>query len=512
MSRRLSKSGSDRSPRVTEAELAEADNLAELVECDEVPTVAWPLLLRQRREKALSKLEKRDSYRWIVLVIVLIAFFAGGFSITVVSVSLPTIGRDFGASDATVAWVLSGALLAFGIATPTMGRAGDVFGHKRLYLIGTALSAILAALVAVSWNIGSLITFRIIWAAAGAAAGPASMALIMEVFDAAERVKAMGWWSFVGAGAPVIGVVAGGPIVEAYTWRWVFAAQVPISLIAFIGGLWFLRNTVSQESARFDIAGSVMVTITAATFLIGINRGGEWGWTHPVTLACFAVAPIAAWLFLRIEKRASSPLLPPNLMKLKAFNSPLLVQFCGNFAYIGAFLITPFYLQRVLEFSLTKTGIFMLPRPVSFSLAAPISGYVAIRLGERRTVMAGMAAITASMVMLSIGSVAAIPAGIVIGLVLSGVGLGGSSPSLTSSVANSVPREYLGVAGAAISMMATVGGVVGMEVLRTIATAAGGTSRAYGIAYGIGGCVAVAAFVLARRITRLERSPASPSD
>lgn len=512
MSRRLSSDGSDRSPCESEEELVEADNLAELVECDEVPTVAWPLLLRQRREKTLSKLEKRDSYRWIVLVIVLIAFFAGGFSITVVSVSLPTIGRDLGASDATVAWVLSGALLAFGIATPTMGRAGDVFGHKRLYLIGTAASAFLAALVALSWNIGSLIVFRIIWAAAGAAAGPASMALIMEVFDAEERVKAMGWWSFVGAGAPVIGVVAGGPIVEAYTWRWVFAAQVPISVVAFVGGLWFLRNTISQATAKFDIAGSAMVTITAAAFLIGINRGGEWGWTHPVTLTCFAITPVAAWLFLRIEKRAISPLLPPDLMKLKAFNSPLLVQFCGNFAYIGAFLITPFYLQRVLEFSLTKTGVFMLPRPVSFSLAAPISGYVAIRLGERRTVMAGMAAITASMVMLSIGSVAAIPVGIVIGLVLSGVGLGGSSPSLTSSVANSVPAEYLGVAGAAISMMATVGGVVGMEVLRTVATAAGGSSGAYGIAYGIGGFVAAAAFVLARRITRLERSPASSSD
>lgn len=512
MSHILSKGRSNRHRCEPDEQLLEADSLAELVECDEVPTVAWPLILRQRRERALSKLEKRDSYRWIVLIIVLIAFFAGGFSITVVSVSLPTIGRDFGASDATVAWVLSGALLAFGIATPTMGRAGDVFGHKRLYLIGTALSAIFAALVALSWNIGSLIFFRVAWAAAGAAAGPASMALIMEVFGAAERVKAMGWWSFVGAGAPVIGVVAGGPIVEAYTWRWVFAAQVPLSLIAFASGLWFLRNTVSQESAKFDIAGSVMVTITAATFLIGINRGGEWGWTHPVTLACFVAAPLAGWLFVRVEKRAGSPLLPPDLLRLKAFNSPLLVQFCGNFAYIGAFLITPFYLQRVLDFSLTKTGIFMLPRPISFSLAAPISGYIAIRLGERRTVMAGMAAIAASMAMLSIGSVAALPVGIVIGLVLSGVGLGGSSPSLTSTVANSVPQQYLGVAGAAISLMATVGGVVGMEVLRTVASAAGGTATAYGIAYGVGGCIAMVAFVLARRITRLERNPVSSTD
>lgn len=506
MIRRLSETSRSTQSDECDDDLVEADNLAEFVECDEVRTVAWPLLLRQRRERSLKKLEGRDSYRWIVLVIVLIAFFAGGFSITVVSVSLPTIGRDLGASDATVAWVLSGALLAFGIATPTMGRAGDVFGHKRLYLIGTALSALLAGLVAVSWNIGSLIMFRVLWAAAGAAAGPASMALIMEVFDAEERVKAMGWWSFVGAGAPVIGVVAGGPIVEAYTWRWVFAAQVPISIIGFGAGLWFLRNTISSRSAEFDIAGSIMITITAAAFLIGINRGGEWGWGHPVTIACFAITPFAAWMFIRIEKSAKSPLLPPDLMKLKAFNSPLLVQFCGNFAYIGAFLITPFYLQRVLEFSLTKTGLFMLPRPVSFSLAAPISGYVAIRMGEKRTVMTGMAAITASMLLLGFGSFAAIPAGIVAGLVLSGVGLGGSSPSLTSSVANSVPAEYLGVAGAAISMMATVGGVVGMEVLRTTAAAAGGTSSAYALAYGIGGCVALTAFFLARRMTRLDRA------
>lgn len=489
-----------------DVDLAEADRLAELVEGDEVATVAWPLLLRQRQSRALERLSQRPRYRWVVLTIVLVGFFASGFSITVISVSLATIGEQLHASDAAVAWVLSGALLAFGVATPTMGRLGDLVGHKRIYLVGSATSAMLAGCVALSWNIGSLIAFRVLWAVASAAAGPASMALIMEVFDAEERIKAMGWWSFVGAGAPVIGVVVGGPIVEAYSWRWVFAAQIPISLLAVVFGALFLKNTKSASTGRFDIPGSIAVTVSAAALLLGVNRGSEWGWTSPFVVACLVISPVFAALFLKIERSAPSPLLPPGLLKLRNFSFPLLVQFFGSFVYLGAFLITPFLMQRQFGFSLTKTGIFMLPRPVAFSLAAPISGFIAIRLGERRTVVAGMASILLSMLMLAAGAFWVAPIGIVAGLVLSGIGLGGSSPSLTSSVANSVPSDYLGVAGAAVSMMGTVGGVVGMEVLRTVATGLGGATGAYAVAYLVGACVAVIALLFATRIRRLDRT------
>lgn len=175
-----------------------------------------------------QRVQSSDRYRWWALVVLLLGFFATGVSITILTAVLPTIADEFGVGSHTIAWVVTGPMLAFGVLMPSMGKAGDLFGRKRVYLLGWAFSTLFSGLAALSWSAGALISFRLLAASAGAATGPASMALILSSFPPEERVKAMGWWSFAGAGAPVIGLVVGGPLVDLVGWRWIFGIQPPL--------------------------------------------------------------------------------------------------------------------------------------------------------------------------------------------------------------------------------------------------------------------------------------------
>lgn len=446
--------------------------------------------------------------RWVVLIVALVGFFSTGFLITIVSASIPRIAEDLRVSDASASWVLTGAMLTFGVATPLMGRVADTLGHKRMYVWGLLVSTASAALIALSWNIASLVGFRVLWALAGAASGPASMAIIMRCFPPRERVRAMGWWSFVAAGAPVLGVVAGGPAVEAFSWRVVFAAQIPLSLLAVALGIRWLPPDRSRERTPIDFWGGLTVGCAAAAVMFGVNRGAEWGWSHSVVLVSFALAPAAAAAFVWVERRASAPLLPRGLLSHRNFVCPIVVHILANFCYMGAFFVTPFLLQRVFDYGVARTAFFMLPRPIAFTLSAPVAGAIAIRVGERKMVMAAMCSMAASMVFLSVGSMGGSAAAIVTGLVLSGIALGSASPSLSSTVANAAPPQYLATAGAASNLASTLGSVVGMETLRALAQTLGGTGRAYAAAYALAGLLPVLALVPASLIRSLPRRAA----
>ncbi|MGH2684273.1 MAG: MFS transporter, partial [Actinomycetota bacterium] len=232
---------------------------------DEVGVVPWPLLLRSPLRGALgplgsrlvSRVERSDNYHWIVLATVLAGMFTVGFTITILAVSIPPIADDLGSTSATLTWVITGPLLALGVVGPAFGKAGDLWGHRRMYLVGMGGAAVFAGLTALAWSAPALIVFRTLGASAGAAAGPASMALINSIFPRDRRVQAMGWWSLVMAGGPVLGVVVGGPVVEAVGWRWIFAAQVPMTVAGFLVASAILPETTRQARIAFDWRGAL---------------------------------------------------------------------------------------------------------------------------------------------------------------------------------------------------------------------------------------------------------------
>jgi EmrB/QacA subfamily drug resistance transporter len=457
---------------------------------DEVAIVPWPLMLRGR---VTDRMADSPRYAWIVLAVALFGLFSVGFTITILSVSIPRIADEMGSDTSTITWVVTGPLLAFAVFGPAMGKLGDIHGHRRVYCLSMACVSLFAGLTAVSWSAGSLIAFRTLGAATGAAVGPASIAIINRLFPRERRVQAMGYWSMVGAGGPVIGVVAGGPIVETFGWRWIFVAQVPLTLLGLALAVLVLPETERLRRVPFDLKGAVVLALGATSLLFAINRGPLWGWSSPLILAGFAVAPLAIVTFVLIERRVEHPLLPLAYVRRRNFSFAIATQGFTNFAYMGGFVITPIFLESVFGYPETRVGALMIARPLAFAITGPLAGYVAVRIGERTSAVVGAAFVVASMVALSTVAPGSTDLIIVASLALSGVGLGCSSPALAASIANAVDERDLGVAGAFQQMMTQLGVVIGIQVMVTVSVvrqSSVGAVAAYGEAYLLGAAVA----------------------
>jgi EmrB/QacA subfamily drug resistance transporter len=457
---------------------------------EEVAVVPWPLMLRARVNQRVAS---HPRYPWLVLSVALFGLFSVGFTITILSVSIPRIAEELGSDTSTVTWVVTGPLLAFAVVGPAMGKLGDLHGHRRVYGLSMACVSLFAALTAASWSAGALIAFRTMGAATGAAVGPASIAIINRLFPRERRVQAMGYWSMVGAGGPVIGVVAGGPIVETFGWRWIFIAQVPLTLAGLLLAMLVLPETERRARATFDGGGAAVLAVGATAFLFAINRGPLWGWSNPMIVTGFVIAPIAIVAFVAIERRVTNPLLPLAYVRRANFSFAIATQGFTNFAYMGGFVITPIFLESVFGYPETRVGGLMIARPLAFAIAGPLAGYVAVRVGERTSAIVGSGFVVASMLALSTVAPGTSDLVIVGALALSGIGLGCSSPALSASIANAVDERDLGVAGAFQQMMTQFGVVVGIQVMQTVAVvreASVGEVGAYGEAYLVGGAVA----------------------
>ncbi|HYZ92047.1 MAG TPA: MFS transporter [Actinomycetota bacterium] len=455
-----------------------------------------------------------DRYRWWALVVLLLGFFSTGISITLLTAVLPTIAREFHVGESTIAWVVTGPMLVYGIFMPTFGKAADLYGRKRVYLWGWGISMALAGVAALSWSAGSLIAFRFLGAIAGAATGPTTMAIILSAFPPSERVKAMGWWSFAGAGAPVIGLVVGGPLVDLVGWRWLFGVQPPLAVPGLVLAVLVLRPDEPVERPRFDIAGSVLLGLAMGSLLFALNRwGAEVGWARTDVLVPLALAPLFAGMFVLVERRAAEPLLRLDYFGRRNVAVPILIQGIAVIPYMGTFFLTPFLLQDVLGYDNTRTALALLPRPLSNSIMSALAGYITVRIGERVSAVGGTAVMAAGLVVLAgVGQHSSF-GHVVLALVLTGMGLGVSMPGLASSVANSVEERDFGSISAAQEMVFMVGNVLGMQGLQTIwATRARvvGEVAAYNDTFIIGAVIAIAATVLALFVRSMHRSQPFP--
>ncbi len=491
---------------------------------------AWERLVRWQ-EAAEAGLRAASGHRWWVLWVVLAGLLANNLLFTVFVVALPSVAAGLHTSVATVTWLVTGPMLSYAVAAPLLGRVSDSWGHRRLYLAGM-VGAIAVALASI-WapGAGFLIVARLLGGAVGAGVGASSMALVLVAFDRADRVKAMGWWSLVGAGGPVIGVAVGGPLIETFGWRSMFVMQVPLLVAATLVAAIVLpgkapRSSIGPSAERgsdlphgtvpevpsgmarsgMDWPGAVVLTVSVGALLAGFNRAPELGWGSPLVLVMMAVALVGVPSFVLVEKRALSPLIPVAYMRDRNFAFPIGAQVFSNFAYMGGFFLAPLVFEQVFGYGEAAAGAMSIPRPLVYSLVAPAAGYLVGRIGERAGSIIGCTAVLASMVVFAItpahGGILVVEAA----LVLSGIGLGISSPPLAAAVANAVHDHSLGMASAAQQLMTQVGVVAGIQVLQTL-QASGAAARlhehgpvllgSFRQAFVVGGLVALAGVVCA---------------
>ena len=282
-----------------------------------------------------------------MLIVALVGLFTVSVTITLLAVSLVDIANDIGSDETTLSWVITGPMLAFGVVGPAFGKAGDMWGHKKVFLLGLAGAGIFALATAFAWSAVSLIVFRTLSASFGAATGPPAMAIINRMFEAEQRVKALGYFSFVSAGRP--GARRRDRRAARRGRR--LAGHLPRAGPAVLhraprGAGAHARDRAGRAAAASTWPARCCSALGITSFLLAVNRGSAWGWTSPGVhrrLRCSAL--VAAPPFVVVERRAEYPLVPLSWLRRRNVTGPLASQFFANFAYMGGFILTPVLLE-----------------------------------------------------------------------------------------------------------------------------------------------------------------------
>jgi MFS family permease len=447
----------------------------------------------------------------LVLIATLAGQFATTFPITLFSVVLAPIAHSYGVSATVLTWAITGPFLVMAVCTPVFGKLGDTYGHRRVFLTGLAGSTAAALATVVAPTAAAFIALRIIGQAFGAAAMPTALALIMRVYPADQRAKVTGWWSMVGAGAPVIGLAMGGPLAQAFGWRSLFVVQAGITAAALLLALRILPRDQETQQTRVDFIGAGLLVAGILAVLFPVNQLPSSG---PSVLlgAVFAAGLAVLALFVRRQRRITYPLIRMSFFRNPTFCLTNGIMACIIFGHFGGFLLTPIYLETALGISLSVTSLIMTSRTISVSLSSPVWVRLPGSWPRRGPVVGSVLAVMA-MCVFALGAWGHWLGAFIAGNVLGGLALGIAQPGLTVRLISSVSAEDYGSAAGLQAMFGQIGSVLGLSVLGGMAAGRGTSGHApyYVLAYLIGGAVAIVAVFLAALLnTRIPDSSLQP--
>lgn len=447
------------------------------------------------RARLHARLEREGRYSRWVLLSALAGMFATTFPVTILTISLAGIAEEFGASVTTLAWVITAPMLCSAVALPLLGKLGDMFGHRRVFLLGFVAATATAFATAWAWSALSLIGLRTLAAIVGGATQPTSMALIFSVYPPEERVRAMGWWSMTTAAAPALGLIAGGPLVDWLGWRIVFVLQGVVSLGALALAALILRETPRQR-VRFDVLGVVALSVAVAGLMFGLSRATQVPLGDPTLWGPVVVGTLALFAFVRIEGRVAEPLLDLAFFRERNFGFPMVAGAFMGAAYMGAFVLAPLVLFGLFGFGVAQAAGFMLIRTLTLTVISPFGGRLGLAIGERGAAVTGCVVMAFALAVICVGTYQESLAVFGVGLVLQGAGHGLSLPSLNSAVASAVPEANLGIASATNRLVVQVGTAFGITAM-TLAYAGLDTGEGLGRAFALGTGFAVLSLLAA---------------
>jgi EmrB/QacA subfamily drug resistance transporter len=450
--------------------------------------------------------------RWLALYVLCLGSLMIVLDVTIVNVALPSIRQDLGFSETSLAWVVNAYLLTYGGFLLLGGRLGDLYGHRRLFLAGISLFTLASLACGLSTTQWMLITARTVQGVGGAVASAVSLSLMMTLFtEPAERAKAMGFFGFVAAGGGSIGVVLGGVLTGLINWHWIFLVNVPIGVLVCVLSLRLLPSERSQAtSRRLDVAGAVTVTVALMLAVYAIVNGNQNGWTSAETLGLLGGAVALLALFLVIESRVPSPLVPLGLFKLRNIRISNLVGVLWAAAMFAWFFLSALYLQLVLGYKPLEVGLAFLPSNLimgAFSIG--LSAKLVMRYGFRKPLAVGLLLAAAGLALFARAPVdGTFVVDVLPSMILLGVGAGMAfNPVLLAAMSDVEPKDA-GLASGLVNTSFMMGGALGLAVLASIAASRthtlrlGGASElsaltgGYHVAFLVGAAFAAAAAVI----------------
>lgn len=405
------------------------------------------------------------SGRWLIAATVLgsgIAFLDG----TVVTVALPTIGRELGGGLSVLQWVLDGYLLTLGALLLLGGALGDRYGRRRLFVAGLIAFTIASLACGLAPNAEVLVVARLLQGAGAAALVPGSLAMIDAGIAREDRGRAVGVWAGMSGVTSALGPFIGGWLVDAASWRWVFFLNVPLAAAAVAIALRHVAETRDPDATgRPDVAGAAAVTIGLAGVIYPLIEVPIHGWSPlAVAGAVTGVAGLVGFGF--VEARTPSPLLPPSLFRSGQFTGANLTTFAVYGALGGALFLLALQLQQSLGYSALATGLVMIPTPVIMLLTSPWMGALAQRVGPRPLMTLGPLVAAAGLVLMAgITPGATLFTNVLPAVVVFGIGLSITVAPLTSTVLAAVPENHVGAASGANNAISRISGLIAVAVL-----------------------------------------------
>lgn len=461
--------------------------------------------------------------RWLALMVLCLGDLMIVLDTTIVNVALPSIREDLGFSQTSLVWVVNAYMLTFGGFLLLGGRLGDLYGNRKLFLLGIILFTLASLACGLANSQALLISARAIQGLGGAVVSAVALALIMNLFtEPAERAKAMGIFGFVMAGGGSIGVVLGGVLTGALNWHWIFLVNIPIGAVVYALCLGVLPDSRGHATGRLDVAGAVTVTVSMMLAVYAIVNGNEAGWTSVPTLTIIAAAVVLFILFLGIEARVRSPLMPLSLFRLRNVATANVVGVLWAAGMFAWFFISALYMQLVLNYIPLQIGLAFLPSNLimaAFSLG--LSAKMVVRFGLRLPLALGLLLAAIGLLLFGLAPVDGnFVAHVLPGMLLMGLGCGMAfNPMLLAAMSDVSPSDS-GLASGIVNTAFMMGGALGLAVLASLAAARTGSltvsgtdalialNGGYQLAFIVGAIFTSAAALLGAVYLRTEPSAA----
>jgi EmrB/QacA subfamily drug resistance transporter len=413
-----------------------------------------------------------DPRRWKALALLCTAFFMVILDSAIVVVALPSIDADLGFSSGDLQWVLSAYLLSFGGLLLLGGRAADLLGRRRLFMVGTGLFALASLACGFAASDLALIAARVVQGVAAAIMTPTALSIVTTTFEEGpERNKALGVWAAIGGVGATAAWLVGGPITDGLGWEWIFFINVPVALGVVALSPILLRESRDRERVRkFDVAGAVTITAALVALVYAVVEAPEAGWADGQTLGLFGLSAALIALFAWIEQRSRAPLAPLRVFRSRALVGGNLVLFSlGMLAFGMPFILTQ-YAQQVLGYSPVEFGLGSVVMPVMAALGSATGQAIATRRGVRSIVVVSMVLTALGCLVLTQVSVGGSYLGdIFLGLLVFGPGLGAGYVAGSIASLAGVAETEAGLASGLSNTSFQIGGAVGVAILSTVA-------------------------------------------
>jgi EmrB/QacA subfamily drug resistance transporter len=446
-----------------------------------------------------------DRRKWLALALLSVVQFMVVLDIAIVNVALPSIKVDLGFSQEDLQWVISAYALVFGGFLLLGGRAADLLGRRRLFLVGLVVFTLSSLLAGLAWSEASLIAARALQGLGAAVITPAALSILSTTFlEGRERNIALGVWSAVGGFGAAAGLLLGGILTDTVGWQWIFFVNVPVGVAALAATPRLLSESRDGRVKSFDVAGAVLVTVGLSSLVYAITQAGQDGWLAGKPAAFFVVAVVLLASFVVWELRHPEPLVRLGVFRLRTVSGANVAGLMLNITTLSTFLTLTLYMQQVLGYSALQTGFAFLAIAGNAIVSSTVAAQLVTRIGVKPVLVTGLTALAAGILYLTQISVEGsyvtdlLPAFLLIAL-----GVGFSFVPISIAALAGVDSAEAGLASGLINTSQQIGGALGITALSTIATSradhalAGGATQSSALVTGFHGAFAAAVVVAA---------------